>query len=54
MPSHDDTPQTRTEQKRSGKERQGPYSARHVRAAEALREARQAAAKPVPPAAKKG
>lgn len=44
MPNHDDTPRTRTELKRGGKERQGPYSAKHVRAAEALRERRPAAA----------
>ena len=34
---HDDTPKTRTELKRSGKEKQGPYSAKHARAYEARR-----------------
>jgi hypothetical protein len=68
MPGYDDAPKPRTEQKRSGKKDKGPYSARHVRAAEALREARQrppaadaealrearqAAAKPAQPAPKK-
>lgn len=52
--THDDTPKTRTEQKRSGKKDKGPYSAKHVRAAEALAERRQAAAKPAPPPPKKG
>lgn len=47
---HDDTPKTRTELKRSGKKDKGPYSAKHVRAAEALAERRAAAApKPTPP-----
>jgi hypothetical protein len=45
----DDAPKTRTEQKRSGKKDKGPYSMRHVRAAEALAE-RRAAAGPKPPA----
>lgn len=68
MPGYDDTPKTRTEQKRSGKKDKGPYSARHVRAAElrvarqrppaadaeALAERRQAAgAAPKPPPKKK-
>jgi hypothetical protein len=37
MPSHnDDPPRTRTETKRSGKKKQGPYSAKHVRITEGL------------------
>lgn len=46
---HDDTPKTRTELKRSGKQKQGPYSAKHVRAAEALAAKRAAGPKPTPP-----
>lgn len=53
MPSHDDQPKTRTEQKRSGKKDKGPYSMRHVRAAEALAERRAAAPKPAGPTPKK-
>lgn len=45
---HDDAPKTRTELKRSGKEKQGPYSAKHIRLAAALAERRPA---PPPPAA---
>ena len=41
----DDAPRTRTETKRQGKKDKGPYSAKHVRAAEAM------AAKRRPPAA---
>ena len=47
--THDDTPRTRTELKRAGKERQGPYSAKHVRAAEALRARRPPPAAPQAP-----
>lgn len=50
---HDDTPKTRTELKRSGKKDKGPYSAKHVRAAEALAERRAAAPKPSAPAGPK-
>jgi hypothetical protein len=42
----DDAPKTRTETKRQGKKDTGPYSAKHVRAAEALAAAR--AARPPP------
>lgn len=42
----DDTPRTRTELKRGGKKDKGPYSAKHVRAAEALAAKRAAAAGP--------
>jgi hypothetical protein len=42
----DDAPKTRTELKRSGKKDKGPYSAKHVRAAEALAERRAAAPAP--------
>ncbi len=51
---HDDTPKTRTEQKRGGKKDKGPYSMRHVRAAERLLAERRAAApKPAPAGPKK-
>ena len=33
-----DTPSTRTELKRQGKKGGGPYSSKHIRAAEALRD----------------
>ena len=38
MPSHDDTPKTRTERKKQGKKGGGPYSTKHVRAVEALKD----------------
>jgi len=43
MPSHDDTPKTRTESKKQGKKGGGPYSTKHVRAVEALKAAKAAA-----------
>jgi hypothetical protein len=50
MPSHDDAPKTRTARNAKARTRssQSEELVSHVRAAEALREARQAAAKPAP------
>ncbi len=43
MPAqYDDGPKTRTETKKSGKKGMGPYSAKHVRMVEAVRETRPA------------